>query len=435
MKMDLKAISIDDFFEAVQYLREADSQNNSKGKLIKDWFSENFGATARASIVNETRQAGNRVKEQLGAQDAQHVVYVVTDPNALEKLINDCRKFLYHGLETILFMEAAKGATGTATPVFLLSNISANSAVEEFYLMHFKNLKGQHFSPSRQGFSFKEAQNDLTHTKSQSLIAEDNEIYVKVLELLDDGYGGVIFTGDPGTSKSWFARQIALKLADGNQDLVRFIQFHPGYQYEDFVESYIPNEKGGFDLVDKIFLRACESARKNPASTSVLVIDELSRTDVVRVFGEALTYLEQSNRELNFTLSSGRPYSVPDNLVVLCTMNPWDRGVEELDLALERRFAKIHFEPKIELLKEALAESKLSDERKRKVEQFFFLTSRHSNRLCSLGHAYFLKAKDDSSLRRLWDHQLSFHFERVLKNDPEQLAQIKSAWNRIFDEE
>lgn len=432
--MDLNTISIDEFFEAIQYLREADSQNNNKGKLIKDWFSDNFGATSRASIVNELRQAGNRVKEQLGAQDAQHVVYVVTDPNALEKLINHCRKFLYPGLETILFMEAAKGATGSATPVFLLANISANSAVEGFYLTHFKNLKSQLFSSNRNGISLREVQDNISPRKSQSLIAEDNETYLKVLELLDDGYGGIIFTGDPGTSKSWFARQIALRLADGDQDLVKFIQFHPGYQYEDFVESYIPNENGGFDLVDKIFLRACEAARDNPGSTSVLVIDELSRTDVVRVFGEALTYLEQSNRELTFSLSSGRSYSVPGNLVVLCTMNPWDRGVEELDLALERRFAKIHFEPKVELLREALADSKLSDERKGKVEQFFFLTSRHSNRLCSLGHAYFLKVKDDNSLRRLWDNQLSFHYERVLKNDPEQLAAIKSAWNRIFDE-
>lgn len=433
--MDLSAISLDDFFNAIQYLREADSQNNNKGKLIKEWYAQNFGTTARASIVNELRQAGNRVKEQLSPQDAQHVIYVVTDPNALDKLINDCQKFLYNGLETVLFIEAAKGATGSATPVFLLSNAASNSSVEGFYLANFKDLKVHKFSPDRKAISTSANQTTLPPGKFESLIAEDNEIYLKVLQLLDDGYGGVIFTGDPGTSKSWFARQIALRLADGDQELVKFIQFHPGYQYEDFVESYIPNESGGFDLVDKIFLRACEAARNNPDSTSVLVIDELSRTDVVRVFGEALTYLEQSNRKLNFTLSSGRFYSVPENLVVLCTMNPWDRGVEELDMALERRFAKIHFEPKIELLRDALSASSLSDERKGKLEQFFFMTSRHSNRLCSLGHAYFLKVKDDDSLKRLWDHQLSFHFERVLKNDPEQLVLIQSAWNRIFHEE
>ncbi|NHN75873.1 AAA domain-containing protein [Azotobacter chroococcum] len=331
-------------------------------------------------------------------------------------------------------MEASKEAIGPATPVFLLTNINTNSAVEDFYLKHFKNLQGQNFSFKRNEILLGEVQENLTPKKPQFLIPEDNEIYLKVLELLDDGYGGIIFTGDPGTSKSWFARQIALRLTNGDQDLVKFIQFHPGYQYEDFVESYIPNENGGFDLVDKVFLRACEAARDNPGSTSVLVIDELSRTDVVRVFGEALTYLEQSNRELTFSLSSGRSYAVPANLIVLCTMNPWDRGVEELDLALERRFAKIHFEPKVELLRQALADSQLSDERKGKVEQFFFLTSRHSNRLCSLGHAYFLKVKDDNSLRRLWNHQLSFHYKRVLKNDPEQLATITSAWNRIFDE-
>ena len=146
---------------------------------------------------------------------------------------------------------------------------------------------------------------------------------LEVQQLLNDGFAGVVFSGPPGTSKSWYAREVALSLVGGDLERVDFVQFHPGYQYEDFIEGYVPNEKGGFDPVPRTFLRMCETA-KSTSETVVIVIDELSRTDVVRVFGEALTYLETSKRQITFTLASGRTVFVPHNLIVIATMNPWD---------------------------------------------------------------------------------------------------------------
>ncbi|RQU85408.1 McrB family protein [Burkholderia cenocepacia] len=266
-----------------------------------------------------------------------------------------------------------------------------------------------------------------------AMIEEHDPTYIRVRDLLDDGFAGVIFTGPPGTGKSHAAQRIAARLVNGERTRAFFVQFHPAFQYEDFIEAYTPTEQGGFELEDKTFLLACDEANGADGPV-VLVIDELSRTDVIRVFGEALTYIEPSKRGFVFTLASGREATVPKNLVILATMNPWDRGVEELDLAFERRFAKISMEPDANALNSILNGTALSAEKKLRLERFFNMLQRHSNPLCRLGHAYFQTVKDEASLVRLWENQLSFHFDRVLKRSPDELNAIKTAWSNIFFE-
>ncbi|CAM2149310.1 5-methylcytosine-specific restriction enzyme B [Paraburkholderia tropica] len=274
-------------------------------------------------------------------------------------------------------------------------------------------------------------ENGAISEEQLEMVAPDDPIYLRLLQLLEDGFGGVILTGPPGTGKSRAARRIAARLAGGDLSRLFFIQFHPAYQYEDFIEAYVPTEQGGFELADKTFLLACKAAVEL-GDTVVVVLDELSRTDVIRVFGEVLTYLEPSKRGFPFMLASGREAIVPKNLVIIATMNPWDRGVEELDLAFERRFAKIALEPDVSALNDILRDADLSDQRKQRLERFFLILHRHPNPLCRLGHAYFQTVRDDASLIRLWENQLTFHFERVLKRSPDELASIRSAWANVI---
>jgi len=112
-------------------------------------------------------------------------------------------------------------------------------------------------------------------------------------QLLADGYAGVILTGPPGTSKSYYAEQIAAKLTDRDPYRVRFIQFHASYQYEDFVEGYVPRRDAtGFILQPKHLLEmAARAADDVDGKTYVLVIDELSRCDPARVILLALWFL------------------------------------------------------------------------------------------------------------------------------------------------
>ena len=146
-------------------------------------------------------------------------------------------------------------------------------------------------------------------------IQPDDQTLKEVEQLLEDGYAGVIFVGPPGTSKSWYAVQVALALADGDQTRVRKVQFHRSFQYEQFVEGFVPNAEGtGFELREQVMLRLIQDANVNRSATFVVLIDELSRSDPGRVFGELLTYMEPSRRDEPFLLASGREVAVPQIL-------------------------------------------------------------------------------------------------------------------------
>lgn len=264
-------------------------------------------------------------------------------------------------------------------------------------------------------------------------INDDDPRLQEVLALLEDGFAGVIFTGPPGTSKSWYAEQIAAWLADRDRERVRYVQFHSSYQYEDFVEGFVPKEDG-FDLLPKHLLEMCAIARDYPAGRCVLVIHELSRSDPARVFGEALTYIETSRRDQDFRLASLHEASIPPNLVILATMNPLDRGVDDVDAALERRFAKIAMDPDPALLNRILTENGVDDALRARIVTFFNFLQRNANPYTKVGHAYFRNVRDDASLRRLWNHQLRFHQEKAYQLVEGGFGHVHREWARIFDD-
>jgi len=264
-------------------------------------------------------------------------------------------------------------------------------------------------------------------------IEDDDNRLQQVRRLLNDGYAGVVLSGPPGTSKTWYAKQIAAKLVDLDKRRVRFVQFHASYQYEDFIEGYVPREEGdGFNLVEKHFLNMCNTAKEAEGKLCVLVIDELSRCDPARVFGEALTYLEMPMRNQPFHLASGKRVAIPTNLVFLATMNPFDRGVDEVDVALERRFAKISMEPDVGILRKLLTQNGAPEDLQNRIARFMESLQSNENPLCRLGHAYFRSVADEDSLQRLWEHQLQFFFEKTFRLDPEGLRSVQRFWKQLF---
>lgn len=265
-------------------------------------------------------------------------------------------------------------------------------------------------------------------------LPDDHPLLLAVQGLLDF-FGGVIFTGPPGTGKTWFAAKIGEKLAEGEDKRIRFVQFHPSYQYEDFMQGFVPkDDDSGFVLCDKVLLRMCKDAAEDPERRYVLVIDELSRGDPGRIFGEALTYIEKSKRGLSFELASGKTRAIPPNLVILATMNPFDRGVDEVDAAFERRFAKIAMDPNRAILEEFLESNGVAEPLRRRIQGFFNLANARAttNPQGAIGHTYFRDVRDEQTLKSLWDYQLRFVIEKAYRLDPDTLREIKAGWKRIF---
>jgi 5-methylcytosine-specific restriction endonuclease McrBC GTP-binding regulatory subunit McrB len=163
------------------------------------------------------------------------------------------------------------------------------------------------------------------------------------------------------------------KCRDGKKGSVSIVQFHPTYSYEDFVEGYRPvsspsgilDTNGGsgmvFKLVEGPLKELATKATKNPRSLFVLIIDELNRGNVARIFGELFFLLEYRGKSIKLQYSNSA-FSLPPNLMLIATMNTIDRSLARLDRALRRRFFFIPFlleaEPVKGLLPQWLAKNK-----------------------------------------------------------------------------
>ncbi|WP_203993546.1 AAA family ATPase [Sphaerisporangium rufum] len=150
----------------------------------------------------------------------------------------------------------------------------------------------------------------------------------------------MILYGPPGTGKTYLATKLGEELA--GPDRTSLVQFHPSYGYEDFVEGFRPRlgENGmvGFDLVPGPFKNAVEAAEKEPERPYVLLIDEINRANLAKVFGELYFLLEYRNREITLQYSPDDPFKLPKNVLVIGTMNTVDRSVALIDAAMRRRF-------------------------------------------------------------------------------------------------
>lgn len=220
-----------------------------------------------------------------------------------------------------------------------------------------------------------------------------------------------IFYGPPGTGKTYIGKAIAEYLA--TKQNVELIQFHPSYSYEDFFEGFRPAETDHGNIsLEKVagpLKRIAKRAHENPEELFVLIIDEVNRGNLAKVFGELYFLLEYREEAVSLMYSKEEKFTLPSNLIFMGTMNTADRSIALVDSAIRRRFKFIHLDPTMEpcmgILGRWLKSNGLSntaanvlDNLNQALEMYDF----------SVGPAYFMKTKDQSedSLKLIWKYSI-----------------------------
>ena len=174
----------------------------------------------------------------------------------------------------------------------------------------------------------------------------------------------IILQGPPGTGKTFLAKRLAYALMGERADeRVASVQFHQSYAYEDFVGGYRPGVNEDDQLVfkprDGSFLKLCERARvASPDDKFVMLIDEINRGNLSRVFGELLMLIEADKRSPEHAVGlqhqtedapvdDGR-FFVPPNVYIIGTMNLADRSLTGMNVAMRRRFAFAELRPRFD---------------------------------------------------------------------------------------
>ncbi len=256
----------------------------------------------------------------------------------------------------------------------------------------------------------------------------DAEYLQDIRRLLEDKRQ-IVFYGPPGTGKTFVALELARHFASegGSVDIV---QFHPSYAYEDFVEGYRPADKAGqpgFDLRPGPLKAIAETAFDNPGTKHVLVIDEINRGNVARVFGELYFLLEYRNREMSLQYSETR-FALPENLWFIATMNTADRSIALVDAALRRRFHFVEFSPHTPPVQGLLTRwLEASKPDLLWVDKLLELANaKLDDRHLAIGPSHFMrKDLDEAWVKLIWNHSIYPYVEEQLFGDQDHLREFE----------
>lgn len=258
-----------------------------------------------------------------------------------------------------------------------------------------------------------------------------------------------ILFGAPGTGKTYSTAQYALAISEDRNfedlstehradimnrynDLIKegrivFTTFHQNYGYEDFIQGIRPNTSSkemSFKTVDGVFKTIADRAMLHPENDYVIIVDEINRANISKVFGELITLIEPDKRwgEINAikaTLPSGDIFAVPNNLYILGTMNSADKSISLIDTALRRRFDFVEYEPIDELVLD-------SDLRNILIKLNKGISDEFGSTDLLIGHSYFMGKTIDDLCDIMNRNIIPLLYEYFFDNQKKVESQIKT---------
>ncbi|WP_419234360.1 McrB family protein [Aliarcobacter cryaerophilus] len=196
-----------------------------------------------------------------------------------------------------------------------------------------------------------------------------------------------------------------------NEKRIEFVTFHQNYSYEDFIEGFKPKIDSNIKIENGIFKNICEDADKDQSKNFYIVIDEINRGNISKIFGELITLIEEDKRdayEVTLPYSKDK-FKIPSNLYIIATMNSTDKSIATIDIALRRRFTFLKMKPNSDLVENQEAKDLMKE-----------LNKHISNAISedyALGHSYFMKIENEDDLKFVKEYKIKPLLEEYFYGD------------------